>query len=101
MSPRTMFHRLGSSSRLVARMKRPKGTIRSASSRADLGPGSRIERNFHRVKILPPCVMRSWAKSTGRPIVTSTPRATSAMGIAATTSAPSARTTSALRRSRR
>ena len=98
MSPRRMFHRLGSSSRLVERRRRPKGVSRSASCSGEVSGGAlRIERNLTSVKGAPSLPGRTWRKSTGRPRSRATRTATTACSGAVRTSATADTTTSIAR----
>ncbi len=95
MSPRSTFHRLGSSSRLVRRKKRPSGVRRAASSpRSSPQPGSRMVRNLTITKSFPCKPGRSWRNKTGRPMVRRIRTATTTMGRANTHPATTAKMTS-------
>ena len=69
MSPRSTFHRVGSSSRLVERRKRPRRVRRteSVASKSSLARGVRMVRNFRSMKSFPCRPGRVWQKRMGEP----------------------------------
>ena len=69
MSPRSTFHKVGSSSRLVERRKRPRRVRRTESvvSKSSLARGGRMVRNLRSIKSFPCRPGRAWQKRTGAP----------------------------------